>query len=97
MTTSKDDFDPDNGKKKKLVYFSDARLRLNSEVNRHPQLCQMIHDAEGTDWFDHQLPTIVTYIGAVMDETLEQHRLDEFYDTLVGYLREMRYAFSGGH
>jgi len=93
MTAS---FDPDNGKKKKLVFFSDARLRLNSEVNRHKILCERLDAAEDRDWFTSWLPIIITYCGGVIDNTLKQSELDEMYDILTKQLREMRYAFTGG-
>lgn len=81
-------FDPTNGKKKELVYFTTERLILNSEVNRHPELCALL-TGQPQEW-SLQLAEIAAYCNVWLEGDYYQGELDKLYVILRDKLAGMR-------
>lgn len=78
-------------KKMKLEYFSNSRIDLQTEVNRHPKLCAQIRClGADADWAD-KLAEIAAYVNVIMDGMYSPIDLDlVWYPDLTKRLENMR-------
>lgn len=77
--------DPSKG----VELFSKERLELMKEVNRSPELCAIMEEAQPEDWAE-QLAEIAAYCNVMMDGLYSQADLEHLYPQLVMRLQKRR-------
>lgn len=80
------------GNDEKFEMFSNARVALQREVNRHPLLVTLLQNAavEGQGEWGDQLGGIAAFCGIVMDGNYMPSELEPLYDRLYIELRSAR-------
>lgn len=67
--------------------FSEARIALMREVNKHhPALCELLTVYPPDDW-GGQVGEIAAFCGVIMDGYYMPHELERLYDILYARLR----------
>lgn len=80
------------GNDEKFEMFSEARIALQREVNRHPLLVEFIQVAamNGQDQWEDQLAEIAAFCGVALDGHYMPSELEVLYDKLYFELRAAR-------
>ena len=80
----------DIGNNRSIEMFSEAKIELLREVNKHPDLrLQLAVEATGGDE-GAVIGTIAAYCNVVMDGTYHREEIERLYPILVGKLQNMR-------
>lgn len=80
------------GNDEKFEMFSEGRIALQREVNKHPRLCILIAQAarEGDGEWSDQLAEIAAFCGIGLEGEYLPSELDPLYDKLYFELRAAR-------
>lgn len=96
MTKSKDEFNPQDKSKVKLVYFTPARVAMRTECNNHPVLVAQLHElGSGADWAD-QIGEIAAYCNVAMDGMYSNEDLEILYPQLTKRMIDTRLGNNAG-
>ena len=76
-------------KRQVLDLFSNARIELMLEVNKHEELCQMLHACGSNEW-PEQLAEITAYCNIMMDGMYMPADLEILYPQLKYKLYKKR-------
>ena len=72
-----------------LEYFSPQRLALQEEVQKHPELMELLATHGGNEW-ETKLAEISAYCGVILDGAYLPQELDNLCDILIRKLMEKR-------
>lgn len=64
-----------------LEYYSEARVKLMWEVNKHHKLVDILSEDISAEW-EIQLGHIAAFVGMPLDKTFNPAELDRLYVTL---------------
>ena len=75
----------------KIVFdmFSEERIELMREVNRHPPLVEILNRVPDATW-EERLAMIAAYGMIMVDGYYSQEELERLYEILITKLRDMR-------
>ena len=92
-----DEFNPKDKSKVKLVYFSEARVAMQTECNRHPVLVALLLALpdEQSDWTE-QLAEIAAYCNVAMDGMYSAEDLEVLYPQLTKRMVDTRLGAGSG-
>lgn len=91
----KGEFNPKDKSKVTLAYFSEARVALHTECNRHPVLIAQLMAMDDPDW-PEQLAEIAAYCNVMMDGVYSQEDLEILYPQLTKRMVDTRLGASSG-
>ena len=90
-----EDFNPKDKSKVTLVYFSEARVAMQAECNRHPVLVNLLLGAGHSDWSD-MIGEIAAYCNVAMDGMYSADDLEILYPQLTKRMVDTRLAATSG-
>ncbi len=73
---------------RQLVFFSDARIALNKEIQRHSRLVKMLEEFQGVRNWPATLGVVGIYLGIAFDTTFNAEELEKLEGQLVLLLRK---------
>ena len=75
-----------------LEYYRESRIQLEREVRNHPPLMSYLLAENVNVRADYPrfLASIVTYLGAVIDEVLDSKQIEELENFLIQELKNRR-------
>ncbi len=91
----KGDFNPKDKSKATLVYFSTARVAMQTECNRHPVLIAQLMGMDDPDWAD-QIGEIAAYCNVAMDGLYSPDDLEVLYPQLTKRMTDTRLGAGSG-
>lgn len=93
----KPDFNPENPANVKLDYFSNERVAMLMECNRHPVLkAQLLELGSKEDNWGEWLGEIAAYCNVVMDGGYSQEDLEILYPQLTKRMVDTRLSYQSG-
>ena len=95
MSKKSNDFDPQDKSKVELVYFTNAKVAMLTECNRHPVLVAQMNDIDNPDWADI-IGEIAAYCNVSMDGLYSQEDLEILYPQLTKRMTDTRLSFNAG-
>lgn len=88
-------FEPADKSKVIITYFTEARVKLQTECNRHPVLIAELMALDDPDWGE-QVAEIAAYCNVVMDGLYSNEDLEILYPQLTKRMTDTRLGFGSG-